>query len=74
MPRVRPLTETQRKNESLTRQIWGCMKVKGMSGESVAECLSVGKNTFYRRMKNPSAFTLGELRILKKIFPTLTIE
>lgn len=74
MPRVRPLTETERKNEALVSQIWGCMKVQGFSGETVAEYISIGKNTFYRRMKDPSSFTLGELRSLKKIFPTLNIE
>jgi|GEM_PF-4777759 len=74
MPKVRPLTETARKDENLSKQLWGEMKVAKVSGEQLAQTLGIGKNTFYRRMKKPSTFTLGELRALQKIFPNIVIE
>lgn len=74
MPKLRPLTESARKDAALTEQLWGKMKNAKLSGEEVAKMLGIGKNTFYRRIKNPSDFTLGEIRTLQKIFPGIVIE
>ena len=74
MPKVRPLTETARKDETLSKQLWGEMKIAKISAEQLAQTLGIGRNTFYRRMRKPSDFTLGELRSLKKIFPNIVIE
>lgn len=74
MPKLRPLTESARKDEALTEQLWGKMKNAKLSGEEVARMLGIGKNTFYRRIKCPSDFTLGEIRALQKIFPGIVIE
>lgn len=74
MPRTRPLTESARKDAALTEQIWGKMKSANLSGEETAKMLGISKNTFYRRIKRPSDFTLREIRTLQKIFPGIIIQ
>ena len=74
MPKVKPLTESERRDAALTEQLWGKMKNAKLSGEEVAKMLGIGKNTFYRRIKHPEDFTLGEIRTLQKIFPGIQIE
>lgn len=74
MPKLKPLTESARKDAALAEQLWGKMRTEKISGEQLAQMLGIGKNTFYRRIKCPSDFTLGEIRALKKIFPGIVIE
>ena len=74
MPRVKPLTEQERKNRNLREQLVGGMKNENLTYKSVAESLGISVNTMYRRVENPETLTLREIRILNQIFPDLIVE
>ena len=74
MPSVKPLTETERKNNSLREQIIGKMKTAKISSEVMAERMGVSLNTFYRHRDSPDKLTLRELRILMEVFPDIVIR
>lgn len=74
MPRVKPLTEQERKNRSLREQLVGGMKNEKLTYKRVAEALGISVNTMYRRVENPETLTLREIRGLNQIFPDLIVE
>ena len=74
MPRVKPLTENERRNERLQFQLAGLMKTKKISGAGLAKKLGISTQTFYRHRDHPENMTLREIRILREIFPKITIE
>lgn len=74
MPRVKPLTEQERKNRNLREQLIGGMKNEKLTYKRVAEALGISVNTMYRRVENPETLTLREIRGLNQIFPDLIVE
>ena len=74
MPRIRPLTETERKNQSVTIQLVGRMKVEKVPGEKMAALMGVSLRTFYRKRDNPECLTLKDIRTIRQIFPGIEIE
>lgn len=74
MPKVRPLTETARKDKAFLQQLYGAMKVEKTTVEKLAKILGISDKTLYRRMKRPDTFTLGEIRALREIFPGIEIK
>lgn len=74
MPRVKPLTETARKDKAFLQQLYGAMKVEKTTVEKLAKILGISDKTLYRRMKRPDTFTLGEIRALREIFPGIEIK
>ena len=74
MPRVKPITEAERRNAEISAQIYGRIRTEKTNGEEIAKRLGIGKNTFYKRVKHPDQFTLGDIRALEKIFPGIVIQ
>lgn len=74
MPKVKPLTENERRDAAIKKQIYGEMKVARMDSEDVANAIGIAKNTLYRRMKSPETLTLREIRAIRKLFPEVVIE
>ena len=74
MPKVKPLTETARKDKAFLQQLYGAMKVEKTTVEKLAKILGISDKTLYRRMKRPDTFTLGEIRALREIFPGIEIK
>ena len=74
MPKVKPLTETARKDKAFLQQLYGAMKVEKTTVEKLAKILVISDKTLYRRMKRPDTFTLGEIRALREIFPGIEIK
>ena len=74
MPKVKPLTENERRNAEISAQIYGRIRTEKTNGEEVAKRLGIGKNTFYKRVKHPEQFTLNDIRTLQKIFPGIMIQ
>lgn len=74
MPKVKPLTENERRNKTIKAQLIGLMKVEGLTAQNMADRLGISLNTFYRHRDNPEKLTLREQRILIETFPELVIE
>ena len=74
MPRIHPLTENARKDDSFRRQLAGAMESERIGYEELAGLLGVSVKTLYRRRDEPETITLKERRLLLKIFPDLKIE
>lgn len=74
MPKVKPLTENERRDKTIKAQLIGLMKVEGMTAQNMADRLGISLNTFYRHRDNPEKLTLREQRILIETFPELVIE
>ena len=74
MPKVKPLTENERRNKTIKAQLIGLMKVEGLTSQNMADRLGISLNTFYRHRDNPEKLTLREQRILIETFPELVIE
>lgn len=74
MPKVRPLTENERKDLAVREQLIGKMQTRHINGETLAEMVGVSRNTMYRRIKEPDTLTLKEIREIKKAFPGIVIE
>ena len=73
MPRVKPLTEQERKNRNLREQLVGGMKNENLTYKSVAEALGISVQTFYMRIENPEKLTMKEIWGLQKLLPDLTV-
>ena len=73
MPRVRPLTEQERKNRYLREQIVGGIRNEKLSYKRVADALGVSVHTVYRRIESPENLTMREIWILKNLLPDLQI-
>lgn len=74
MPKVKPLTENERRDKTIKAQLIGLMKVEGLTAQNMADRLGISLNTFYRHRDNPEKLTLREQRILIETFPELVIE
>ena len=74
MPKVKPLTENDRRNKAFTAQLTGLMKVGGITAIDMAERLGVSLNTFYRHRDHPERMTLKEIRIIQQTFPEIVIR
>lgn len=74
MPRIKPLTENERKDRAFQASLMGEMKAARMTYCQLAEILGVSLHTLYRRRDDPETLTLKERRILIKVFPGITIE
>ena len=74
MPKIRPLTEYDRRDRSIKAQLVGLMKVEGLTAQDMADRLGISLNTFYRHRDNPEKLTLREQRILAETFPELEIQ
>lgn len=74
MPRVRPLTETDRLNQVFRERLIGLMGSRHISRKKLAELMNVDVNTVYRRVDRPETLRLDEIRRLKEIFPGLIVE
>lgn len=74
MPKVKPMTENERRDKTIKAQLIGLMKVEGLTAQNMADRLGISLNTFYRHRDNPEKLTLREQRILIETFPELVIE
>lgn len=74
MPKVKPLTENERRDKTIKAQLIGLMKVEGLTAQNMADRIGISLNTFYRHRDNPEKLTLREQRILIETFPELVIE
>lgn len=74
MTKVKPLTESERKDKTITAQLTGLMKVDGITAIDMAARLGVSLNTFYRHRDHPECMTLKEIRIIQQTFPEIVIR
>lgn len=74
MPRIRPLTENERKDRAFQEHLHGAMKAARITYGQLAQILGISVNTLYRKRDNPGTLTLREQRIIKKQFPGIQIE
>lgn len=74
MPKVKPLTESERKDKTIKAQLIGLMKVEKIAPAEMAETLGISLNTFYRHRNEPERLTLREIRIIQNKFPGMKIE
>ena len=74
MPKVKPLTESERKDKTIKAQLIGLMKVEKIAPSEMAETLGISLNTFYRHRNEPERLTLREIRIIQNKFPGMKIE
>ena len=74
MPKLRPITETDRRNQAFQGQLHARMKAEHMSHERLAKMMGISLMTLYRKRDEPEKLTLKEIRILQEIFPGIVIE
>lgn len=74
MPRVKPITEADRKNAIVRGSLKDFMERQNVDDKSLADLLGVSLSTLYNRKNDPSSLKLGEIRKLRKLFPGIQIE
>lgn len=74
MPRVKPLTETDRRNALVRKELDGYTAEQQMDDKHLADLLGISTSTLYNRKNDPSSFKLGEIRKLEKLFPGIQIK
>ena len=74
MPKVKPLTENERKDKAIIEQIAGKMKANRITRKAMADALGISVLTLYRRLENPDTLTLREIRIMEKVLPGLAVK
>lgn len=74
MPRVKALTENDRKDAVVRGQLAKYQAELNKDNASVAAYLGITARTYSTRKKNPSTFTLEETRRLRRLFPGIIIE
>ena len=74
MPKVKPLTENERKDREIVEQVEGKMKACRITHKAMADALGISVQTLYRRISNPDTLTIREVRIMAKLLPGLAIE
>jgi DNA-binding NtrC family response regulator len=74
MPRIRPLTENERKDRAFQEHLHGAMKAARITYGQLAQILGISVNTLYRKRDNPETLTLREVRILEDTLPGIVIE
>jgi DNA-binding transcriptional regulator YiaG len=65
MPRPRPIPSDKHDIEIVARIAYG-QKKYAVNNENLAIYLHMSKDTLNRRMKDPTGFTLAEMRVLKR--------
>ena len=74
MPKVKPLTENERKDKAIIEQVEGKMKANRITHKEMAAALGVSVPTLYRRIAKPDDLTIREVRIITKMLPGIAIE
>ena len=74
MPKVKPLTENERKDREIIEQVEGKMKACRITHKAMAAALGISIPTLYRRLDEPDTLTIREVRIMQKVLPGLAIE
>lgn len=74
MPKVKPLTENERRDRAIIEQIAGKMKTCRVTHKAMAAALGISLPTLYRRLEKPETLTLREVRIMTKLLPGLAID
>lgn len=74
MPKVKPLTENERKDRAIIEQIEGKMKAQKITHKAMASALGISLPTLYRRIAKPDDLTIREVRIITKMLPGIAIE
>lgn len=74
MPRVKPLTETDRRNALVRKELNDHTSEQQMDDKHLADLLGISLSTLYNRKNDPSSFKLGEIRKLEKLFPGIQIK
>ena len=74
MPKVKPLTENERKNLAIIEQVEGKMKANRITHKEMAAALGISLPTLYRRIAKPDDLTIREVRIITKMLPGIAIE
>ena len=74
MPKVKPLTENERRDKAIIEQIAGKMKANRITHKAMADALGISVLTLYRRLENPDTLTLREIRIMERVLPGLAIR
>ena len=74
MPKVKPLTENERKNLAIIEQVEGKMKAYRITHREMAAALGISVPTLYRRIAKPDDLTIREVRIITKMLPGIAIE
>lgn len=69
MPRVKPLTEAERRARLIQSSLAASMKFERKTAKEVADAIGLTLATFNRRKRQPEKFTLEELWRLKKYLP-----
>jgi len=74
MPKLRPITEAERRNQAFQGQLHARMKAEHMSHERLAKMMGISLMTLYRKRDEPERLTLKEIRMLQEIFPGIEIQ
>ena len=74
MPKLRPLTEAERRSQAFQGQLHARMKAEHMSHERLAKIMNISIMTLYRKRDEPERLTLKEIRMLQEIFPGIEIQ
>ena len=74
MPKVKPLTENERKDRAIIEQVEGKMKACKITHKAMAAALGISIPTLYRRLDEPDSLTIREVRIITKMLPGIAIE
>lgn len=74
MPKVKPLTENERKDLEIVEQVEGKMKACRITHKAMADALGISLPTLYRRLDKPDSLTIREVRIMAKLLPGIAIE
>ena len=69
MPKIRPLTEADRKNQALLAEIALGMSFARKSNQDVAAALGITAQSWCRKKRDPGTFTLSELRKIQSMLP-----
>ena len=68
MPKIKYLktsaSKAEASNAALVRLIWGTKAARGITDENLCEFLGKSRALVYIRKKDPSQFTISELRLL----------
>ena len=69
MPRIKLLTQNDRKNRALLGAIALGMTQEGKSNEDMIAGLGMSAATWARRKKDPGTFTVAEIRKIRALLP-----
>lgn len=64
MPRIKPLSLYLEIDDALRENIMTHLYRNKMTRSELAAVLNISRSTLYKKIKSPSKFTVGELRVL----------